>query len=269
MSVLIHEYAPAVALRPYVVQYWEGVFKGSPTAALSQKVVPSGYIELVLHLSNARCELKVSNEWIESAAFSLVGFWTTPFMLQFKDTVVTFGIRFKPEAMYSIFGVPAAEFINCSANLEEVFGSSFASYCLQIEELKTAGERVQLTDNYLLKELYKTERRVSIVQVAADLIRRQKGEVSVKSLSDTVCISTRQLEREFKNKLGLSPKTYMRIARLNMVQQLISQNPAINMAQLSYLCGYADQAHFIKDFKGLTGELPSVYVTEKEHYINY
>ena len=269
MGVQINEYAPAVALRPFVVQYWEGVFKGSPTAALSQKVVPSGYIELVLHLSYSRCELKVNSDWKESAAFSLVGFWTSPFMLQFKDTVETFGIRFKPEAIYSLFGVPAAEFINCSANLEEVFGSSFTSFCLQIEELKTAGERVQLADNYLLKKLYKADGRSSFLQAAADLIRRQKGEISVKTLSDTVCISTRQLEREFKNKLGLSPKTYMRIARLNMVQQLVNQNPAITMAQLSYLCGYADQAHFIKDFKGLTGELPSVYVTEKENYFTY
>lgn len=266
MGVQMKGYEPAAALRPFVAQYWDGTFIGKPTAALEQKVFPSGYIELVLHLSDARCELKVNSAWNESAAFSLVGFWTAPFLLQFRDKVETFGIRFKPEAMYFIFGVPAAEFINCSANLEEIFDPSFTSFCLHIEELKTVEERIQLADAYLLKRLYKAENRQPYVQMAADLIRRRKGEISVESLSDEVCISTRQLEREFKNKLGMSPKTYMRIARLNMVLQLINQHPSISLAQLSYQGGYADQAHFIRDFKQITGELPSVYVSEQKSF---
>ena len=261
------EYKPAAALRPFVVQYWDGTFIGKPTAALEQKVFPSGYIELVLHLSDARCEFKVGSGWSTSAAFSMVGFWTTPYLLQFRDKVEVFAIRLYPEAMYPIFGVPAAEFINSSANLEEIFGPSFTSFCLKIEELKTVEERVQLADAYLLKRLYSAENKRPYVQMAADLIRRQKGDVSVENLSDEVCISTRQLEREFKNKMGLSPKTYMRIARLNTVLQLINQQPSLTLAQLSYLGGYADQAHFIRDFKQITGELPSVYVSDQKSFL--
>lgn len=267
MSVQIKEYLPATNLRPFVLQYWEGTFIGSSTAALEQKVMPSGFVELVLHISDARCELKVNTGWQRSAAFSLVGFWTTPYLLQFRDRVETFGIRFKPEAIYFIFGVPAAEFINCSANLEEVFGPSFSTFCLQIEALKSIEERIKLADQFLLKRLYKTKSRASCVQSAAELIRNQKGELTVENLSSEVCISIRQLEREFKNKLGVSPKTYMRISRLNSVLQLINQNPSIPQAQLAYLCGYADQAHFIRDFKLLTGERPSIYVSEQDHFM--
>ena len=269
MSVHLKEYAPAVALRPYVVQYWEGLFMGKSTAVLEQKVIPSGYIELVLHLSDARCELKIKAAWEKSAAFSLVGFWTTPFTLQFKEKVEVFAIRFKPEAMYCIFGVPAAEFLNCSANLEEVFGPSFASFCLQIEALKTVEKRIQLADQYLISRLYKAEAHGFYFQAAADLIRNQKGGITVESLSDSVCISPRQLEREFKNKLGVSPKTYIRIARLNTVLDFINKSHKVSLAQLSYLCGYSDQPHFIKDFKSLTGELPSFYLSEQESFIHF
>lgn len=269
MSVQVKKYAPAVALRPFVVQYWEGVFMGKLTAVLEQRVVPSGYIELVLHLSDARCELKINAAWEKSAAFSIVGFWTTPFTLQFKDKVEVFAIRFKPEAMYFIFGVPAAEFLNCSANLEEAFGPSFASFCLQIEAVKTIEKRIQLADQYLISKLYEADARTTYFQTAADLIRTQKGGITVESLSDSVCISPRQLEREFKNKLGISPKTYMRIARLNTVLDFIYKSPNVSLAQLSYLCGYSDQAHFIKDFKSLTGELPSSYLLEQESFIHY
>ena len=268
MGVQIRDFVPAAALRPYVLQYWEGTFNGMPSAVLEQKVLPSGYIELVLHLSEARCELKVQSGWETSAAFSLVGFWTTPFLLQFRDKVQTFAIRFKPEAVYFIFGIPAAEFINCSANLEDTFGSCFTSFCYQIEALKTVEERIQLTDTYLLNRLKKAQNRESYVQRAAELIRHQGGETTVESLSQEVCISTRQLEREFKNKLGLSPKSYMRIARLNKVMELLNQKSFKSLAQLSYYCGYADQAHFIREFKQLTGELPSLYASDQEGFMN-
>lgn len=268
MDVQMQELMPAAALRPFVVRYWDGTFVGKPTAALEQKVFPSGFIEMVLHLSDARCALKFNAGWSTSAAFSLVGFWSTPFVLQFQDRVEVFGIRLKPEALYLIFGVPAAEFINCSANLEEVFGPSFTSFCLQLEERKTVEERVQLADAYLLKRLYAVRNQhPPYVQLAADLIRSRKGEASVEALSDEVCISTRQLEREFKNKLGLSPKTYMRITRLNTILQLIKQQPALTLAQLSYLGGYADQAHFIHDFKQMTGELPSAFVSDQKSFL--
>lgn len=269
MSVQIKEFVPAAALQPYVLQYWEATFFGKATAALERKVMPSGYIELVLHLSDARCELKVNTAWHTSAAFSLVGFWTTPFLLQFRDKVEAFGIRFKPEAMYFIFGIPAAEFINCSANLEEIFGPCFTSFCYRIEALKRVEERTQLADAYLLNRIYKAQKRQSFLPMAAELIRHQKGEITVENLSHEVCISTRQLEREFKNKLGMGPKAYMRISRLNKVLQLLDQQPSIPLARLSYMCGYADQAHFIREFKQLTGELPSIYVSEQESFMVY
>ena len=268
MGVQIRDFVPAAALRPYVLQYWEGTFNGMPSAVLEQTVLPSGYIELVLHLSEARCELKVKSGWETSAAFSLVGFWTTPFFLQFRDKVQTFAIRFKPEAMYFIFGIPAAEFINCSANLEDTFGACFTSFCYQIEALKTVEERIQMADTYLLNRLKKAQNRHSYVQLAAELIRHQKGEITVEGLSQEVCISTRQLEREFKNKLGLSPKSYMRIARLNKVMELLNQKSFKSLAQLSYYCGYADQAHLIREFKQLTGELPSFYASDQEGFMN-
>lgn len=267
MSVQIKEYTPIDALKPFVVQYWEGIYCGSASAALYQKIFPSCYVDFILHLSDARCEVKLNSAWQSSAPFYLAGFWTTPFDIQFWDKVETFNIRFKPEAMDYLFGIPAAEFLNSPNNLEDVFGPSFNSFCLQLEALKTVNERIKLTDEYLLKRLYKTKNRLSYLQIASDLIRRQNCEISVGALSNEACISPRQLEREFKSKLGISPKAYMRIARLNLVQQIINQQPNLSLAQLSYLSGYADQAHFVKDFKRLTGELPSEYISGKGNII--
>lgn len=263
MSVQIKEYTPIDALKPYVVQYWQGIYYGNASTALYQKILPSCYIDFILHLSDARCQVQINSVWQLSPIFYLSGFWTTPLDIQFWDKVETFNIRFKPEAMDYLFGIPAAEFLNDPNNLEDVFGPSFSSFCLKLEALKTVNERIKLTDEYLLTRLRKTKNQPCYVYIASELIRRLNCEISVDTLSKEVCISPRQLEREFKNKLGISPKTYMRMARLNHVQQIVLQQPNVSLAQLSYLSGYSDQAHFVKDFKKLTGQLPSVYIAGK------
>ncbi|WP_210462932.1 helix-turn-helix domain-containing protein [Rufibacter roseolus] len=269
MEVEIQRHNATAALQPFIAQYWSGTFRGKSMATLRQKVLPSGYIELVLHLPKARGTLKGKPPQPSSNAFSFFGFWTVPYVLQFRNEVETFGICFKPEALHAVFGVAAATLLNCPANLEEVLGASFSSFCRKLKQLKTFEERVNAADAYFLKQIPVTDAPPSFVQLAANLIRCQEGGTSVECLSHEVCIGMRQLEREFKNKLGLSPKTYMRISRLNKVLQLISLNPSLSLAQLSYLGGYADQAHFNRDFKQITGELPSVYLAEQENFLTF
>lgn len=262
MSVKIKQYAPADSLKPYIEYYWEGTFVGSPSAAFHHQVIPTGYIDFILHFSDARCEVKTGSDWQGSSRFYLSGFWTTPFWVQFWDTVVTFNIRFKPEALFILLNLPASELLNRPNNLEEVFGSHFNTFFLQLEAVKTVEEKIQLADQFFLKKLSGSKKNNSYLQLASEIIRLQRCEISVERLSDEVCISSRQLEREFKNKLGISPKTYMRITRINMVQELVTNNPTLNQSQLAYLAGYSDQAHFIKDFKKLTGVLPSGLVSD-------
>ncbi|KAA3440203.1 helix-turn-helix domain-containing protein [Rufibacter hautae] len=267
MEVEILRHTATAALQPFITQYWSGTFRGKSTPTLRQKVLPSGYIELVLHLPKAHGPLKGNARRKPSIAFSFFGFWTVPYVLQFKNEAETFGICFKPEALHAVFGVAAATLLNCPANLDEVLGASFSAFCRKLGHLKTFEERVLAADAFFLNQVPANDVPPSFVQVAAHLIRCQEGGTSVERLSHEVCIGMRQLEREFKNKLGLSPKTYMRISRLNKVLQLITQNPSLSLAQLSYLGGYSDQAHFNRDFKQITGELPSVYLSEQENFL--
>lgn len=82
-----------------------------------------------------------------------------------------------------------------------------------------------------------------------------------------VYISQRQLEREFKNKVGISPKRYLRITRMNEVHRLLEANEQLNFTEIAYRSGYTDQAHFIKDFKKITGERPTIFVKEREQFL--
>lgn len=69
----------------------------------------------------------------------------------------------------------------------------------------------------------------------------------------------RTYQRQFKHRLGVNPKTLVRIVRINFLWAKIKNNEFIDYQSLVYDGNYFDQAHFIKDFKTITGETPDIF----------
>ena len=59
----------------------------------------------------------------------------------------------------------------------------------------------------------------------------------------------------------------MRLARLNEANRLLQKNELPGLTAIAFESGYADQAHFIRDFKQFTGEKPTVFLKERERFI--
>ena len=268
MPVQLTEYTPSAYLNPFVEVFWQGQFNITAAGRLHQQVLPNGYVELVIHLSDLHCALFKDNEWAKSPAYTIIGLYDEPYEVRFDDLVEVFGIRFKPEGIYNLFGVPAAVFSQTFEDMESVLGGAFREYCLRLREAATVRQRLELTEASLRRNLERQGGRgLSYVNHAAELIRRNSGEVRIEELSRQVFISQRQLEREFRQKIGLSPKLYLRIQRLNAVHRQLQSGQVLDFTQITYACGYADQAHFIRDFKRFTGVRPTVFIRRRKFYI--
>lgn len=72
-------------------------------------------------------------------------------------------------------------------------------------------------------------------------------------------VSTRQLERRFLETIGVQPKFYQRVARLNAVihEMYGDQNP--DWAAMAATHGFTDQAHLVREFRSLTGQSPATF----------
>jgi len=267
MSVLIKEYKPAELLRPYVELYWEGDFNTSKKHTLAQRIVPNGYVELIIHLSDHHCDLFKNNQWAQSPDYTIIGLFTKPYEVKFTNLVNVFGIRFKPEGFYNIFGVPTAKFKASYEDMECVAGQGFSVFCDQMKSSKDSTEQIQLADHYLSNNLEKQQIDFNYLNRAGEIIRKSNGFIRIEALADQACISTRQLERAFIKKIGITPKFYIRLARLNEVNRQLAMYGKLNFTTISHQCGYADQAHFIREFKKFTGEIPKTFVRDKGNYI--
>jgi transcriptional regulator GlxA family with amidase domain len=106
------------------------------------------------------------------------------------------------------------------------------------------------------------------VNRALEKVSESRGMNSVSDLANELKISERQLERIFKQYVGLSPKFYSRIIRFSTIFQLKEQGDP-NWIDLTYESGFADQSHFIRNFKAFTGEDPSSYSFGDQNMANF
>ena len=267
MDSVMKEYNPSSRLAAYVELFWFGQFNLNQTPLLSQRVVPNGYVELIIHLTDSHCELLQGRAFEKSPDYILIGLFTQPYDVHFRKRVRVFGIRFKPEGVYPLLGMPASEIHAAFADMESFAGRHLREYSSRMRDSNSVREMIGISEKYLLDNVNRGQLNLYYLNRAAEIIRRKKGSISMEELAANAYISTRQLEREFRQKIGLSPKNYMRIARLNHVNRIITTGRRLLLTDVSYACGYADQAHFIRDFKHFTGESPKNFIRERNRYI--
>lgn len=91
-----------------------------------------------------------------------------------------------------------------------------------------------------------------------DLVDHIEHDPSVRQVSqvcDRFGLSERALQRLTRRRLGLTPKWLIQRRRLHEASERLRAGPG-DLAAIAHDLGYADQAHFTRDFRRVTGITP-------------
>lgn len=99
---------------------------------------------------------------------------------------------------------------------------------------------------------------IPLGSVIATMIRRLGEKITSGEMARAAGTSVRGLERAFGRDYGLSPRQYLRRLRMQTACQLLVSTRS-TLAQVADRCGFADQSHFNRDFKRMTGMTPRAY----------
>jgi AraC-like DNA-binding protein len=154
------------------------------------------------------------------------------------------GIRFRPGAFHA--------FYKMSLNGAADDCIAFERELLNLRLLE-AGFTDRL-NQYFLRRL--SAPAFPLQQVIGSIIRHS-GNKRVTELAQEHYVTPRQLERYFKEQVGVSAKAFSGIVRFRAAWSKMRQAQAgTDMALLAAQCGYYDQAHFSNDIKRYTGLPP-------------
>jgi AraC-like DNA-binding protein len=113
-----------------------------------------------------------------------------------------------------------------------------------------------LVDFFMRRKIEQTH--LERISYAARQLGHQQMSVSV--LAEQVNLSERQFGRVFRQLIGLSPKQFSRIARLNRVLRSPTYHAhGVTLETLAVGHGYHDPSHLVREFQELVGMSPVEY----------
>ncbi|MBC8546765.1 helix-turn-helix transcriptional regulator [Clostridiaceae bacterium NSJ-31] len=93
------------------------------------------------------------------------------------------------------------------------------------------------------------------------------GQLTVAHLAALAGYSERQVNRMFRDHVGVSAKTFLRLVRINGAIQRM-QRREVALTTLAQESGFYDQSHFIREFKAVCGVTPRQYLEGMSGFYN-
>lgn len=260
--MIYEKFQPVSALQPYVMCYYVLEHRHYLSEAVELHSPPSGLAGMVFNYGEAGWVLQANGKSSQTPNYFIAGQFKKNYNLQLKGEVGMLGVVFWPAAIPHLFGIPMVEFTEQRIDLSLIIGYEAEILRQQILECESSLSRTRVLEHYLLQKLHQAFPSLDIVDCAVKTILDQKGILSIRQLSDHLCISSRQFCRRFTEKVGVRPKLFARIKRFNYVSHFM-QTDFIEWSDMVYEGGYYDQSHFIKDFSEFSGKNPSEFVNYK------
>lgn len=223
-----------------------------------QCCLPNGAWEIIFQLTPQRfCILQDGQQvWMpEMAGLATNG---TPVYWQVRGGTILFGMLLLPETMELLTTRPTLLREVRYEDLRDYNQSVFEPLLTRAKKATTAQELADIVFAVLREHLLqpKADDHQPYFAEALRLIRSNVTSLNLDDLSGQLFVSKRQLQRIFQDKLGFGPKTYRRMLRFRDAIHFMQQNPDSRMIDVAYDFGYADQSHFIREFKDFTGQNP-------------
>jgi AraC-like DNA-binding protein len=253
------EFMPHKVLQDYVKRFW--ILEKEYTAEDSiEEVTPDACIELILNFGSAYVQVDGTKQR-ELPEICLVGLLTKPLILHAKGVVKIVAVRFFAWGALPFLKHQAAPGGAAEIQLDRSWNDLVAKAAAKVraEDYRKAFEEIE---DFLLAQRLDMLFGPQHVRAAAKLLYSTKGQFRVAELADRCHMSARQLERQFDDATGVSPKTLARSIRFESIRSRLMFEPDANLTDLAYEFGYADQAHFIHDFKAFTNKTPSEFAAE-------
>lgn len=250
---------PRAVLAPFVDVVWASA-GGTPPPSDRELVLPTGGLHLVLRLEEE--PLRVFGGLRDPAGATvgtavIGGARTASYLRDISTPVASVGALLRPGAAAFLIGAPAIDFSHRHTPLEDAWGHAAVDRLrTRLAETADASCRLDLFEAALIDRisgLRRIDPRVAHALAAFDL------GTSVAVVARDLDISHRHFTQLFRTAVGLAPKSWCRLRRFGRALDRLAGEPEIAWAELAAAEGYADQAHFTREFRAFAGLAPGDY----------
>jgi AraC-like DNA-binding protein len=175
-------------------------------------------------------------------------------------------VDFKLGGASAFFLPPVSEAHNQLVELDHLWGLDGRLLRERLLEARSPEAMLRILETVLLDHLVHRGNPDPAIPFAASALVRGFPVAEVTSRLGWL---PKTFVRRFRKHIGLSPKRFARVRRLQRVLESINGPGPIDWCDVAARHGFADQAHFIHDFRDLTGLTPAAYRPRSLHEHNH
>ena len=242
---------PAEPLSIFVDTFWCVKWELASGQEHLQQNIPDPCIHIVFEAGKSR----------------VVGAVTKRYSVELSDSGQIFGVKFRPGGFFALTGVSAHKLSDTSVDIRDelVLGAcvmprpDLIQRVLDADDIKSKAMQCEAWLQPLVTKHGRNPEAVISINNIVNLVNQDSSIVQVEHLASATNLSVRTLQRLFKREVGVSPKWLIRKYRMQEVLSRLEAGQR-DWQEVMANIGYFDQAHFIRDFKELTGVTPTQYI---------
>lgn len=259
--MLLKDYIPAQDVQEYVQLYRIVHFqfeKGQPVPLKAYPPRPEQCLAFYPYETET-VQYQRSGKLIKNIPIVLYGQFSEVTNRIIGHNFLVFQIIFIPGALYRITGISSSDITNQYIDAETVFSTELRLVNEQLSHAKGYNAMIEIANTFMRQLIKRQQKPKLLIDDAIPLLQSAKGKITLDILAKEACLSTKQLERRFKERTGVNPKLFERIVRFDKAFRLKNSRPGLDWLRIAIECNYHDYQHLSKEYKDFTGFAPKAF----------
>ncbi|MES9604302.1 helix-turn-helix domain-containing protein [Actinomadura sp. NPDC000929] len=248
----IERLEPPAALAPFVANFWvlRWDLRGRPPHRQRILTRPSVHVTFTSYLTAGTTRARIA------------GVVRDDFVEEIHGEGRVVGAAFRPGGFRPFMDAPVSTLTGRFPGVDEVFGEEGLNLAGEVFATADAHAAVELLAAFLSARAPEPDPSAAKAAAVVERIASRPGLVRVGELAEEVGLSPRSLQRLFHEYVGAGPKWVIRRFRMQEAAERAASGAGVDWAELAAELGYADQAHFTRDFTAAVGTSPGRYARE-------
>lgn len=245
-------------LRNLIKYFW--VIESESIISVNHKLLPVNNIDFIFNFSSQIEYIGDEKVRTTSTRFHFNGIRDKYCIINQTGNLRVFGASFFSIGLFPILRMPLNEFTSKTIELDDIISNFTDEILKKLTSLQSNSEIIKIIEMAIADTV-----DISLIP-GKDIYELIKVFNSSNHCISDFCeqygVNQRKLERIFNKYIGVSPKLFQRINRLQGIINQFKQKKSDNLTLFAYDNNYFDQTHFIKDFKTFIGTTPTEFLSQ-------
>lgn len=237
----------------------------APSAALADSVEHFWYVRWCCHEHPDQTVATLPHPCVhwtfEHDAAYIGGVHTRLWQRALGEAGEVFGIKFRPAGFRGVWGQPLKALTDRRFDAEAqpalAFGRALRAQVFAFAAGTEVDARIALLQQHLQTHLPRPASAALTVNAMVDAACEDRSLLRAEDWAQRHGLNIRSLQRLLRDWVGVGPKWIIARYRLHEALAMLQAAPHTDLSALAAELGYADAAHFSREFKRLLGLSPS------------